>query len=288
MVDAGTVTAAAQQIRLAQPALSRQLLSFEKELGIELFDRTQGRLHLTSAGRDFVPVARELAAHAARTQAAARSLASGVVHRLVLAAPIATLTELVAPFLSTLSRNDPFVLVREALPTHAYETLHTGADVAISPAPVAGQLAHLRLGGVPLRASVSRQHPWAQRRRHTVTLEELVEQQLILLPPENVSRVELDLAVARAGLSYRSVEECAVARVAQAHAAAGHGVCVVTDYPRFGTHDVVIEDLRDATAAPLHVALHAAWNPDHFAVATIERLTGRLESFLRAQPGSLR
>ncbi|NJC73780.1 hypothetical protein HC031_29300 [Planosporangium thailandense] len=64
-------------------------------------------------------------------------------------------------------------------------------------------------------------------------------------------------------------------------------VGVVTDYPRFGTYDVVIKDQCDPTADPLYVALHAAWNPDHFAVATIERPTERMKTILRAQPGSL-
>jgi DNA-binding transcriptional LysR family regulator len=280
VVDTGTVTAAAERIRLAQPALSRQLLQLERELGIRLFDRSHGRLALTPAGRDFVPVARELAASAARTRAAARTLADGVLHRLELAAPTATVNELIAPFLGTLGRHDPFVLVREVPPTGAYAALQTGADLAISTAPVPAALAHRRLGAIPLRAHVAPDHPWAHRPQRTVELAELVAEPLILLPPDNISRVELDLAVARAGLAYGDVEECAVARVIQAHAAAGHGVGVLTDHPRFGTRSLAIADPRGAGEEPLHVVLNAAWDPAHFAAGVIEALTDRIGAFL--------
>jgi DNA-binding transcriptional LysR family regulator len=287
VVDCGTVTAAAQQIRLAQPALSRQLAAFEKEMGVALFYRARGRLHLTPAGRAFAPIARELMAGVTRTEAAARSFADGAVPRLVLAAPTATVTELVAPFLARLRPDDPLVAVREASPTGAYRALGTDADFAISPAPPIGSLAHLRLGAVPLQASVAREHPWARAGRERVSLPELLEHRLFLLSEENTSRVVLDLAVGQAGLRYVEVEECAVARIAQAHAVAGHGVCVVTDYPRFGAHVVTIDDPR-APETPLHLSLSAAWDRGHFAAATIEALAARIKLFLAESPAALR
>jgi DNA-binding transcriptional LysR family regulator len=286
VVDAGTVTAAATRIRLAQPALSRQLAAFEKDTGLALFRRAHGRLQLTPAGRAFVPAARELLAAVGRTEAAARSVAEGAVRRLVLAAPAATVSELVAPFLAGLGPEDPLVLVHETSPVGAYAALDTDADLAISPAPPTGRLAQLRLGSVALLASVAPTHPWAREGRRRISLEELVGETLFLLPGENVSRIALDLAVGQAGLHYLRTEDCAVARVAQAHAAAGHGVCVVTDYPRFGVHTVQIEDRSDV-GTPLHLSLSAAWDPRHFAAATMEDLARRIKAFLAAAPAAL-
>lgn len=204
----------------------------------------------------------------------------------MLTAPAATLSELVAPFLGTLGRDDPLVLVREASPSCAYSTLETGADFAISPAPVTGHLAHRRLGAVLLRVHVSAEHPWARRPARTVELAELVEEDLTLLPQENTSRVELDLAVARAGLAYDRVEECAVARVIQAHAAAGRGVGVVTDLPRAGARGLTIADARGAGEA-LRIVLNAAWDPAHFAARAIESVAARIGSFLTRVDGSV-
>lgn len=71
VADVGTVSAAAQQLHVAQPALSRQIRALEEELGIALFDRLAGRLQLSSAGerllgecRGLLNYARELGEHA--------------------------------------------------------------------------------------------------------------------------------------------------------------------------------------------------------------------------------
>lgn len=51
VAEAGTVSAAAEALRLSQPALSRSLQRLERELGVRLFDRTANRLALNEAGR---------------------------------------------------------------------------------------------------------------------------------------------------------------------------------------------------------------------------------------------
>lgn len=51
---------AAQQLNMSQPALSKQILSLEKELGVKLFDRDSSPLTLTPAGEVFVRDAQEL------------------------------------------------------------------------------------------------------------------------------------------------------------------------------------------------------------------------------------
>ncbi len=46
-------TKAAQECHIAQPAVSKQMLSLEKELGFELFQRKNRRVELTEAGQEF-------------------------------------------------------------------------------------------------------------------------------------------------------------------------------------------------------------------------------------------
>ena len=55
-----SVSGAAKRLHVTQPALSRQIAVLEAELGVSLFDRIRKRIHLTDAGRFFLPKARQI------------------------------------------------------------------------------------------------------------------------------------------------------------------------------------------------------------------------------------
>lgn len=81
---------AAAELRLAQPALSRQIQRLENRLDVRLFDRTPRGTLLTEAGKAFLPEAHALlraarrAALTARAHAPARSVVVGYVEDLVI------------------------------------------------------------------------------------------------------------------------------------------------------------------------------------------------------------
>src|SRR5689334_14823376 len=54
VAEQGTVSKAALRLRIAQPALSRQIGDLEQELGIKLFDRVRRRLVLTGEGEQLL------------------------------------------------------------------------------------------------------------------------------------------------------------------------------------------------------------------------------------------
>lgn len=54
VVREGSVSAAAKELRIAQPSLSSQLRKLEARVGVELFVRSAGGMALTSAGRTFL------------------------------------------------------------------------------------------------------------------------------------------------------------------------------------------------------------------------------------------
>ena len=56
----GNFSHVAEKLNISQPALSKQILSLEKELGIQLFDRNSTPVSLTAAGEYFIREAEDL------------------------------------------------------------------------------------------------------------------------------------------------------------------------------------------------------------------------------------
>ena len=75
--DLLNLTKAAGRLRIAQPALSRQIRDLEEEIGTPLFERTQRGLTLTEPGAAFLPEARAILHNASEAIERARSVARG-------------------------------------------------------------------------------------------------------------------------------------------------------------------------------------------------------------------
>ncbi len=70
-------TRAADQLHVAQPALSRQIMALEDELGARLFDRNRQRVQLTDAGRTFFTHVEKVLAEVEMARAAVHGVAGG-------------------------------------------------------------------------------------------------------------------------------------------------------------------------------------------------------------------
>lgn len=77
MAELGTVSKAAVRLRIAQPALSRQISDLEQELGFKLFDRIGRRLLLTGEGEQLLGDCRGLLNYAAGLGERAQQLRRG-------------------------------------------------------------------------------------------------------------------------------------------------------------------------------------------------------------------
>src|SRR6201984_3070498 len=60
VAELGTVSKAALRLRIAQPALSRQIIDLEQELGLRLFDRIGRRVCLAGGGEQLIAGCRVL------------------------------------------------------------------------------------------------------------------------------------------------------------------------------------------------------------------------------------
>src|SRR3990170_6685852 len=77
VAEMGTVSKAALHLRIAQPALSRQISDLEQELHLKLFDRVGRRLVLTSEGEQLLSDCRGLLNYASAVDERAQLLRTG-------------------------------------------------------------------------------------------------------------------------------------------------------------------------------------------------------------------
>ncbi|KXX59102.1 hypothetical protein AZG88_42620 [Rhodococcus sp. LB1] len=267
VADAGTLAAAARDVHVTQPSLSRQLRALEQRLGFAVFDRSGMRLTLTPAGRSFVHEARDLLRSAQETEAAAQRLASGIPKKITISAPMTTITDMLAPFMAqNLTDRDPHIEFLPVLPAEGFTPLESGADIAIASAPPLERYTTQLLGQIPLFAQFRAGHPWSTRSQ--IHVRELAQQPLVLLTHAHRTRNLLDTLMNDADATYLSYVECHVPKAAQALAAAGRGVVVLTDLPVF---DLVAAPLYNDNGA-IKVRIHAAWERNHYAAHDIGRL----------------
>jgi hypothetical protein len=92
----------------------------------------------------------------------------------------------------------------------------------------------------------------------------------------------METAVAASAGTYASLLEAADGTVAQALAASGRGIAVLTDDPRFGLVPLAV----DTGDRPLSIRLLAVWDGRHPAAETIGDFAQRLGVFVRERYGA--
>lgn len=100
VAELGSVSRAAVQLRIAQPALSRQLIDLERELGLRLFDRIGRRLVLTGEGEQLLAGCRTLLNFAGAVTEQAQLLRHGDVGVLKIAGSPQHIESVLSQFLN--------------------------------------------------------------------------------------------------------------------------------------------------------------------------------------------
>lgn len=235
VADAGTVSRAASQLNVTQPALSRQLRDLEEELGLPLFDRVGRRLSLTAEGEHLLERTREILRAADALRERARAVAGGQTGTLRLGATAQTLESLISGFLVGFRRAWPGIDVR----------LVEDGGVRLRARVARGEL-HLALGAVPageelqarplfpvwvLAVMPARQ---ALARRKTLEVAELDGQSVLLLRRDFASRLRFDAACEAARVRPHVLLEGNDPHSLVSLARGGHGIAVVPSTTIFG------------------------------------------------------
>lgn len=232
VADVGTFTAAAQRLKVAQPALSLNIRDLENELGARLFDRTTRRVELTAAGREFLQSVDKLIVDLEHAVQNARELAERKRGRLVVAAP-PLLAALVVPgaiadYKKRYSAID--VAVVDAQTNIIVDKVRSGqADCGIGTFAEAEEgLRREKLFEDALMAWCPVQSQFARSTR--LAWKDLPAGQLITMTRDSRIRFLVDQAYQTAGLAVRPAYEVSHMTTAIMMVEAGLGIAVLPAY----------------------------------------------------------
>jgi DNA-binding transcriptional LysR family regulator len=180
------LTRAAARLRVAQPALSRQMHDLEDELQTPLLERGHVGVQLTRAGRAFYPKARAILAQAAEAASEARTAAGVISGRLVIGFPNGTHLNYLAPVIAAFRKAHPKVEFDfwHGLPPEqlkALRDLKIDLGFVTLPAPLDG-LDHQVVWRVPVAVALPEKHPLAKRR--ALELVDLRGEDFVFFPRE--------------------------------------------------------------------------------------------------------
>jgi DNA-binding transcriptional LysR family regulator len=181
--EALNLTKAAARLRVAQPALSRQVQDLEDEIGVDLLRRSPRGVMLTAEGKLFLEEVRELLKHADESVEKVRALARGQYGELHIGyAPVPT-TEILPPALAAFQKAVPRVkvLLHDLSSDELIAGLRNGTlELAIMVEPAGEQTAGIEfelLRTYPLCVAMTAAHPFA--RLKSITLEKLAAEPLV-------------------------------------------------------------------------------------------------------------
>lgn len=232
VADLGTVSKASLRLRIAQPALSRQIMNLEQELGLRLFDRVGRRLLLTSEGEQLIAGCRLLLNSATAMKEQAQLLRHGDTGTLRVAGSPQHIEGVLSGFLPRFAQRYPKVEVRiregtgsEILTLLEHGEIHLGQNLLHAVKLDGRRFASAPLGSVELLAVCHPAMPLGPN--PTMDVGRLAEFPLLLLDSGFGFRRAFDAASRMAGLKPTIKFESRNPHTLLALAEAGHGVAIV-------------------------------------------------------------
>ncbi len=232
VAELGTVSKAALRLRIAQPALSRQLIDLERELGLRLFDRVGRRLLLTGEGEQLLTGCRVLLNFASAVKEQAELLRHGDIGVLKIAGSPQHIESVLSQFLHRYAERYPQVQVKisegtgsEILTLLERGEIHLGQNLLHAVKLDERHYGSLPLGSVELLAVCHPSMPLGRRR--TIEVARLGAFPLLLMDSGFGFRRAFDAASRMAGLKPTIMFESRNPHTLLALAEAGHGVAIV-------------------------------------------------------------
>ena len=232
VAELGTVSKAALHLRVAQPALSRQICDLERELGLKLFDRIGRRLLLTGAGEQLLADCRGLLNYASALGERAELLRHRDSGVLKVGASPQHIESVLATFLHRYAKRYPDVQVklveaagRDTLALLERHEIHLGQNLSPFLESDDPRFGSLPLQHVDLLAAC---HPaFDLGKGRAIEIDRLAPHPLLLLHTSFMFRRAFDAACRLAQLKPNIFIESRTPQTLLALAEARHGVAVI-------------------------------------------------------------
>jgi DNA-binding transcriptional LysR family regulator len=131
VVDAGSFSGAAKQLRIGQPAVSKTIAQLEDRVGVRLLLRSTHGLTTTEAGRNFYERAKRSIEEADEAELAARGVGATLSGRLRMCAPVTFARLHVIPRLPVFLAEHPALDLDVVLNDRNIDLIEAGIDVAL-------------------------------------------------------------------------------------------------------------------------------------------------------------
>jgi len=227
-------TKAAAQLRVAQPALSRQVQDLEDEIGVDLLRRSPRGVTLTAEGKLFLEEVRELLKRADESVEKVRALARGEYGELHVGYVHVPTVEILPPALAAFQQAVPGVKV--VLHDLSSDELIAGLHNATLELAVVVQLTEEQTAGIefellrtyPWCVALNAAHPFS--RLKSISLEKVAAQPLVALRRKDYSEYHriLERIFASISAKPRIAVECDSASSVITEVEAGHGIVLAT------------------------------------------------------------
>ena len=203
LARSGKFVAAAAELGLSQPSLSRMIQQAESELGVALFDRATRRVSQTAAGREFIPVAERMLGDIMQQTRAIRELDGRLRGQLVIASLTSIAHYVVPAALVAFRRRYPgvFIQIREGVGSAVLEDVRSGmVDFGIGAVPE-GQREFVIRSVIEERFCLVIPHQHRLTNSKSVRITDLANESVISMPPDSGLRRIIDGLAQAEGIS---------------------------------------------------------------------------------------
>jgi len=251
--EALNFTKAAARLRVAQPAMSRQIQDLEDEIGVDLLRRSPRGVALTAEGKLFLEEVRELLKRVDESVEKTRALARGEYGELHIGYSSVPTAEILPPALAAFRKAVPDVklLLHDLSSEELIAGLHNATlELAIMVQPTGEQTAGIEfelLRTYPWCVALSAAHPFA--RLKSISLEKLAAQPLVVLRRKDYSEYHgiLERIFAPISAKPRIAVECDSASSVITEVEAGRGIFLAAVLKRVAGKRLLYRPLTGTT-----------------------------------------